>query len=85
MFWLVIGFVGQGVFGLRFVVQWLASERAKKSVIPKAFWYLSITGSLTLLAYAIHQRDPVFIIGQATGSFIYCRNLILIKNNEGNS
>lgn len=84
MLWIVIGLIGQAIFSLRFIVQWLASEKAKKSVIPNVFWYLSIAGSLTLLAYAIHQKDPVFILGQATGSFIYLRNLTLIKrNNEG--
>jgi len=84
MLWIVIGLIGQAIFSLRFIVQWLASEKAKKSVIPNVFWYLSIAGSLTLLAYAIHQKDPVFILGQATGSFIYLRNLTLIKrNNKG--
>ena len=73
--WLTVGFFGQGLFASRFLVQWLASERARRSVIPKAFWYLSIAGGLTLLAYAIHRRDPVFIVGQLTGVFIYARNL----------
>lgn len=84
MFWLVVGFVGQIMFGMRFFVQWIASEKAKKSVIPIAFWYLSICGSLILLVYAIHRRDPVFILGQSTGSFIYLRNLYLIKNEKEN-
>ena len=73
--WLAIGFVGQALFSARFVVQWLSSERIKKSVIPTAFWYFSVAGGATLLAYAIHRRDPVFIVGQASGLFIYLRNL----------
>ncbi|MEO6625033.1 MAG: lipid-A-disaccharide synthase N-terminal domain-containing protein [Burkholderiaceae bacterium] len=73
--WLVIGFIGQGLFSARFFVQWLKSEKLKKSVIPSAFWYFSVAGGMTLLAYAIHRRDPVFIIGQASGLVIYFRNL----------
>ena len=73
--WLVIGLLGQMLFSARFVVQWLSSEKQKKSVIPTAFWYLSFGGGLTLLAYAVHRRDPVFIIGQASGLLIYVRNL----------
>ena len=73
--WLVIGFIGQGLFSARFFVQWLKSEKLKKSVIPSAFWYFSVAGGVTLLAYAIHRQDPVFIIGQATGLVIYFRNL----------
>ncbi len=84
MFWLVVVFVVQIMFGMRFFVQWIASEKAKKSVIPIAFWYLSICGSLILLVYAVHRRDPVFILGQSTGSFIYLRNLYLIKNEKEN-
>jgi lipid-A-disaccharide synthase-like uncharacterized protein len=64
---------------MRFVIQWLHSERQRKSVVPVAFWYFSIAGGLTLLVYSIHQRDPVFIAGQALGIFIYLRNLHLIK------
>ncbi|MEO8857682.1 MAG: lipid-A-disaccharide synthase N-terminal domain-containing protein [Burkholderiaceae bacterium] len=73
--WLVIGLLGQGLFSARFLVQWLQSERIKKSVIPAAFWYFSMAGGITLLAYAIHRRDPVFIIGQGSGLIIYFRNL----------
>ena len=76
--WLAVGFLGQAMFGARFLVQWIASERRKQSVVPKAFWYLSLFGGLTLLTYAIHRRDPVFIVGQLTGVFIYTRNLWLI-------
>ena len=73
--WLAIGFIGQGFFFSRFLVQWLASEKAGRSVMPMAFWYLSLGGGLTLLVYAIHVGDPVFILGQSTGAFIYLRNL----------
>jgi lipid-A-disaccharide synthase-like uncharacterized protein len=78
LIWIAIGFTGQALFFGRFFVQWIASERSKRSVIPRAFWYLSLAGGSVLLAYAIHQRDPVFIAGQATGFFIYSRNLWFI-------
>ena len=77
-FWLIIGFLGQFLFSMRFFIQWLQSERMKKSIIPIAFWYFSIAGGITLLSYAIHREDPVFIVGQAAGLFIYVRNLYLI-------
>ncbi len=73
--WLAVGLLGQGLFSARFIVQWLHSEKVKKSVIPSAFWYFSLCGGATLLAYAIHRRDPVFIIGQGMGLFVYFRNL----------
>lgn len=76
--WLWIGFGGQAAFFGRFFVQWLASERRQQSVIPTAFWFLSVAGGLTLLVYAIHRRDPVFIAGQSTGLLIYSRNLWFI-------
>jgi len=76
--WLVVGFGGQICFALRFLVQWIVSERKGESVIPLFFWYLSLAGGLILLAYAIHIKDPVFIVGQSTGAFIYIRNLMLI-------
>jgi len=76
--WLIIGFVGQFLFSMRFIIQWLQSERMKKSIIPIAFWYFSVAGGITLLAYAIHRRDPVFIVGQGSGLFIYARNLYFI-------
>lgn len=78
LIWLAIGFGGQAVFMGRFVVQWFVSERQRKSVIPVSFWYLSIVGSLVLLAYAIHRGDPVFSFGQLLGVVIYVRNLHLI-------
>lgn len=75
--WLGIGLVGQSLFFMRFVVQWIASERLGESVLPRAFWYFSLGGGIVLLAYAVHRRDPVFAIGQATGLLIYSRNLML--------
>lgn len=80
--WLIIGFVAQTIFGARFLLQWLVSEKQHKSVIPIGFWYLSIVGSLMLLIYAIHRKDPVFILGQATGLFIYIRNLMMIHKGK---
>ena len=77
-FWIAFGLVGQAMFFLRFLIQWIASERKKQSVIPVSFWFFSIIGGLILLIYAIQRRDPVFIIGQSTGSLIYIRNIILI-------
>lgn len=76
--WVAIGFLGQAAFFMRFLVQWVASERARKSVVPHAFWYFSIAGGAILLGYAIWRRDPVFIAGQALGLLIYLRNLFLI-------
>ena len=81
-YWLIIGFCGQILFSLRFLVQWLASEKAKKSVIPVSFWYLSIGGSLVLAIYAFHRKDPVFIVGQSAGFLIYIRNLWLISEEK---
>lgn len=80
--WLAIGFLGQGLFSMRFLVQWWASERQRKSVIPLAFWYFSIAGGVTLLTYAIYREDPVFIAGQAGGLFIYLRNLYFILSGR---
>jgi len=77
--WLGIGLLGQAMFSARFLVQWIASERRKQSVIPAPFWYFSIGGGLTLLAYAIYRLDPVFILGQSAGVFIYARNLYFIR------
>ena len=77
-FWLSIGFLGQAFFSMRIIIQWLASERRKESVIPVAFWLFSIGGGVTLFAYALHRRDPVFMIGEAIGTMIYLRNLYLI-------
>jgi lipid-A-disaccharide synthase-like uncharacterized protein len=75
--WYVIGFVGQFFFSSRFLVQWIASEMAKKSVFPRGFWYLSLAGGVALLAYALHRHDPVFALGQGAGLVVYARNLML--------
>lgn len=75
---LVLGFIAQGLFASRFLVQWIASERAKRSVVPVSFWFLSVSGGALLLLYAILRKDPVFILGQASGLIIYSRNLYLI-------
>jgi len=72
---ILIGYVAQSLFAMRFVVQWIASERAGKSVVPTAFWVISIGGGLMLLGYALYRKDPVFIIGQTCGLFVYLRNL----------
>jgi lipid-A-disaccharide synthase-like uncharacterized protein len=77
--WLAVGFLGQAFFSMRFLVQWIASERKKESVIPISFWFFSIGGGLTLLIYAIYRVDPVFIVGQGAGLFVYLRNLYLIR------
>ncbi len=76
--WIGIGFLAQGIFASRFLVQWIASERAKKSVMPPAFWILSLIGGILLFSYAIWRKDPVFIVGQGSGIFIYSRNLYFI-------
>jgi lipid-A-disaccharide synthase-like uncharacterized protein len=77
-FWLVIGFLGQALFSARFLVQWIHSERHRKSLIPVMFWYFSVGGGVVLLSYAIWREDPVFITGQAGGLLIYARNLYFI-------
>ena len=83
--WLIVGLLGQLLFSLRFFVQWLASEREKRSIVPISFWYFSIGGSFLLLAYSIQRRDPVFIIGQSMGFVIYIRNLVLIDREKRNA
>jgi len=82
--WLAVGFGGQALFSSRFLLQWLTSEKQKKSVIPVGFWFFSIGGSLLLLTYAIHREDPVFILGQSAGLLIYIRNLQLIFREKKN-
>jgi lipid-A-disaccharide synthase-like uncharacterized protein len=77
--WIAIGLVGNALFFSRWAVQWVASERARASVVPYAFWYFSICGSLVLLAYALYRRDPVFILSQLPNSIIYLRNLHLLR------
>jgi len=76
--WLAVGFFGQAMFSCRFLVQWIASERRKASVVPELFWWFSLAGGVLLLSYAISRRDPVFILGQVGGLVIYARNLVLI-------
>ena len=82
LIFLCIGFIGQGLFASRFIIQWIYSEKIGKSAIPIVFWYLSIFGGLGLLTYAIFRKDPVIILGQTFGIFIYLRNLILIYNKR---
>ena len=85
IFFLAIGFVGQGLFASRFIFQWIYSEQKGESYIPIIFWYLSILGGMGLLTYAIFRQDPVIITGQTFGILIYVRNLILIKRNKSKS
>lgn len=78
-FWLFLGILGQALFSARFLVQWLASEARRRSVVPAAFWWLSLAGGAALLAYAMWRRDPVFIVGQGFGLLVYLRNLTLLR------
>jgi lipid-A-disaccharide synthase-like uncharacterized protein len=80
---ILIGYFAQAMFAMRFVVQWIASERAGRSVVPTTFWVFSIGGGLMLLAYAIYRKDPVFILGQAFGVFVYLRNLQFVMRSGG--
>jgi lipid-A-disaccharide synthase-like uncharacterized protein len=80
--WLAIGFLGQGMFFGRWVIQWIASERKAESQVPISFWYMSLIGGLITLAYAIYRRDPVFIAGQSIGAIVYIRNLMLISRTS---
>ncbi len=83
--WLIVGFMGQALFTSRFLVQWIASERLKKSVIPTAFWWLSIGGGVLLFLYALSRHDPVFSLGQGMGLVVYLRNLMLIRREARRS
>jgi len=80
--WLIIGFGGQALFFMRFLIQWIISERTGKSVIPDVFWYFSIMGGIILLAYAFHRNDPVFIMGQSVGLLVYARNVMLLQKEK---
>lgn len=77
--WVGVGLFGQALFSARFIVQWIASERRKQSVVPREFWYLSLAGALITLSYAIYRLDPVFILGYAPGLFVYARNIYFIR------
>ena len=81
--WIVVGLVGQSAFFARFLVQWIASERAGESYIPISFWYLSVVGSLVMLVYAIHRKEPIFLLGQLPNVFVYTRNIMLIRRSGG--
>ena len=80
--WAVLGFLAQALFSARFLIQWIVSERARRSVIPVAFWWFSIAGGALLFIYSLHRRDPVFIIGQGGGLFIYIRNVVLVLREQ---
>ena len=82
LIWLCVGLLGQILFMMRFIVLWLHSERHQKSIIPISFWYFSLIGGLTVLLYGIHKLEPVIILGQLPGTFVYARNLVLIKRHE---
>lgn len=81
--WVALGFLAQALFSMRFLVQWIASERAGRSIIPTAFWLFSIGGGVLLFAYSLYRRDPVFIAGQGLGLFIYVRNLYFVMRERG--
>ena len=76
--WWAVGLIGQGLFFSRFLVQWIASERVGRSVVPRVFWFLSLAGGAVLTIYALHRREPVFLLGQVVGLFVYSRNLVLL-------
>ena len=80
--WIGVGLLGQAMFSARMLLQWIASERRKRSVVPRAFWYFSIAGGLALLIYAVYRRDPVFMVGQAAGLLVYVRNVYLIHKRR---
>jgi len=80
--WLAIGLLGQALFSARFLIQWLASEKVKRSIVPDLFWYFSLGGGIVLFLYAIHRRDPVFMLGQGAGIFIYLRNIYFVFSHR---
>lgn len=84
-YWIAFGLAGNAAFATRFLVQWIASERAEKSVLPVSFWYLSIVGSLILLVYAIHRGDPIFTLAYLPNALIYGRNLVLMRRAESDT
>lgn len=79
---LVLGLIGQALFAMRFIIQWVYAEKRRQSIIPTAFWYFSLAGSLLLLIYALLRRDLVFSLGQSTGFLIYLRNLYFIRKEK---
>jgi lipid-A-disaccharide synthase-like uncharacterized protein len=81
--WIAIGLAGQAAFFSRFLVQWIASERAGQSVVPRSFWYLSLVGSLVLLVYSIHRREPILALGYVPNAVVYLRNLALLRRSGG--
>ncbi len=82
-FWIVFGTLGQAMFFARFLLQWIASERAGRSYVPVAFWYLSLVGAGMMAVYAVHREEPIFLIGQAVGWVVYARNLVLLRRQGG--
>ena len=84
-YWLAFGLLGNTMFGSRFLVQWIASERAGESVVPLVFWYLSIAGSLILLVYALHLRNPVFTLAFLPNCFVYLRNIALVRRKQASA
>ncbi|NJM34351.1 MAG: lipid A biosynthesis [Rhodomicrobium sp.] len=82
LIWLAVGFGAQAMFSMRFIIQWIASEKARRSVVPETFWYFSFAGGLMLFIYAIYRMDPVFILGQGSGLFIYARNIYFIIRSK---
>ncbi len=82
VYWIAFGLLGNAAFFSRFLVQWVASERAGKSLVPVAFWYLSIFGSLVLLVYALHRGDPIFVLAYLPNAFVYTRNLVLVHREQ---
>lgn len=82
LFWLTFGFTAQAMFFMRFVLQWIASEKARESVVPEVFWYFSLSGGIGLFIYATYRMDPVIMLGQATGLLIYSRNIYFIWRNK---
>jgi lipid-A-disaccharide synthase-like uncharacterized protein len=83
--WLGLGLIGNALFFSRFLIQWLASERARRSIVPPVFWHLSLAGSAVLLAYALHRRDPVFVLAYLPNGVVYLRNLALLRREPGGS
>ena len=80
-FWIAFGTIGQSAFFARFLVQWIVSERTGRSTVPVAFWYLSLIGAGMMFVYALHRQEPIFLVGQAVGWFVYARNLVLLRRN----